>query len=63
MNQERGDAGTIRRNCRGGNWARQFGRYSGRLELVGQNVQKDVREIEGTEDKASLAQTVHVPKP
>jgi hypothetical protein len=39
--------------------------YSGRLdghveveELVGQNVQKDVGEIEGTEDNASLAQTV-----
>lgn len=36
--------------------------YSGRLdgheeveEVVGQNVQKDVREIEGTEEKASLS--------
>jgi len=62
LNRERGDAGTFRRNCRGGNWSRQFGMYSGRLdgheeveEVVGQNVQKDVREIEGTEEKASLS--------
>jgi hypothetical protein len=44
--------------------------YSARLaghveveELVGQNVKKDVREIEGKEDNGSLGQTVHVPKP
>jgi len=43
--------------------------YSARLdgheeveELVGQDVQKDVKEIEGTEDNASLAQRVHVAK-
>jgi hypothetical protein len=44
--------------------------YSGRLgghveveELVGQKVQKDVRQIEGTEDNASLAHIVHFLKP